>query len=207
MKLHWSPRSPYVRKVMACAIELGLAGRLEKVRTVVAMTKPHLELMRENPLGRLPTLVTDEGMVLFDSVVICEYLDGLAAGNGNARLFPPAGPARIQALRWHALGDGMLDTCILWRNERDKPVERQTPDWLGNFEMKARNALDFLEGEAAALDGAPLGIGQITIGCALGYLDFRFTDIHWRESRPAITAWYARFAERPSMKETQPNAD
>jgi glutathione S-transferase len=200
MKLHWSPRSPYVRKVMACAIELGIENRLEKVRTVVAMTKPHLELMRDNPLGRLPTLVTDEGMVLFDSIVICEYLDGLAGG----KLFPAPGPARLQALRWHALGDGMLDTCILWRNERDKPLERQTPEWLGNFEMKARNALDFLEKDAAALEGAPLGIGHLTIGCALGYLDFRFTDIHWRESRPAIAAWYGRIAERPSMKQTLP---
>lgn len=201
MKLHWSPRSPYVRKVMACAIELGLADRLEKVRSPVAMTEPNLALMRDNPLGRLPTLVTDEGLALFDSIVICEYLDGLA---GN-KLFPPSGPARIQALRWHALGDGMLDTGILWRNERDKPALRQTPEWLGNFELKTRNALDFLEGEAAALEKAPVGIGHITVGCALGYLDFRFQDIRWRESRPAITAWYARFAERPSMKGTQPS--
>ncbi len=200
MKLHYSPRSPYVRKVMACAIELGLADRLEKVRSPVAMTEPNLTLMRDNPLGRLPTLITDEGMVLFDSIVICEYLDGQA---GN-KLFPPAGPARIQALRWHALGDGMLDTGILWRNERDKPAARQTPEWLGNFELKMRNALDFLEGEAAALEKTPVGIGHVTIGCALGYLDFRFQDIRWRESRPAITGWHARFAERASMKDTQP---
>ncbi|MGQ0511333.1 MAG: glutathione S-transferase [Betaproteobacteria bacterium] len=200
MKLHFSPRSPYVRKVMACAIELGLVDRLEKVRSPVAMTEPNLVLMRDNPLGRLPTLVTDEGMVLFDSIVICEYLDGLAGG----KLFPAAGPGRIQALRWHALGDGMLDTGILWRNERDKPAVRQTPEWLGNFELKMRNALDFLEGEAAALEKAPVGIGHVTLGCALGYLDFRFQDIHWRESRPAITGWYASFAERASMKDTQP---
>lgn len=203
MKLHFSPRSPYVRKVMACAIELGLADRLEKVRSPVAMTEPNLALMRDNPLGRLPTLVTDEGLVLFDSIVICEYLDGLA---GN-RLFPAPGPARIQALRWHALGDGMLDTCILWRNERDKPAARQTPEWLGNFELKVRNALDFLEGEAPLLENAPLGIGHVGVGCALGYLDFRFQDIHWRESRPAIAGWYARFAERASMKDTQPGVD
>lgn len=151
--------------------------------------------MRDNPLGRLPALVTDEGMALFDSIVICEYLDGLA---GN-RLFPAAAPARIQALRWHALGDG-----ILWRNERDKPAARQTPEWLGNFELKMRNALDFLEGEAAALEKAPVGIGHIAVGCALGYLDFRFQDLRWRESRPAITGWYARLAERASMKDTQP---
>jgi glutathione S-transferase len=203
VKLHWSPRSPYVRKVMVCAHELGLAGRLEKVRSVVAMGAPNLALMRENPLGRLPTLVTDDGMVLFDSVVICEYLDGLA---GN-KLFPAPGPARLQALRWHALGDGMLDTCILWRNERDKPAARQTPEWLGNFEMKLRNVLDFLEADAGALEKAALGIGQVAIGCALGYLDFRFADLRWRESRPLIAAWYGRFAARASMKETQPASE
>lgn len=205
MKLHYSPRSPYVRKVMACAIELGLADRLEKVRSPVAMSEPNLALMRDNPLGRLPTLVTDEGMVLFDSIVICEYLDGLAAEKGNASLFPAAGPARIQALRWHALGDGMLDTGILWRNERDKPASRQTPEWLGNFELKMRNALDFLEKEAPLLEQEPVGIGHLALGCALGYLDFRFQDIRWRESRPAIAGWYARIAERASMKGTLPS--
>lgn len=200
MKLHYSPRSPYVRKVMACAIELGIADRLEKVRSPVAMTEPNLALMRDNPLGRLPTLVTDEGMALFDSAVICEYLDGLA----GSKLFPPIGPARIQALRWHALGDGMLDTCILWRNERDKPAARQTPEWLGNFELKIRNALDFLEGEVAELEKAPVGIGHVAIGCALGYLDFRFQEIRWRQQRPRITAWFTKVSERPSMKDTLP---
>lgn len=201
MKLHWSPRSPYVRKVMACAIELGLVDRIEKIRSVVAMTKPNLEVMRDNPLGRLPTLITDEGMVLFDSAVICEYLDGLS---GKPKLFPATGLDRMKALRWHALGDGMLDTGILWRNERDKPKERQTPEWLGNFEMKMRNALDTLEKEAGALEQAGFGIGHVTIACALGYLDFRFPDIRWRESRPAITAWFAKAGERPSIKETVP---
>ncbi len=196
MRLHWSPRSPFVRKVMVCAHELGLAGRIEKLRTVVAMGAPHMELLRDNPLGRIPTLITDEGSVLYDSLVICEYLDELAGG----KLFKD----RLQSLRWHALGDGMLDTCILWRNERDKPAVRQTPEWLGNFELKIRNALDSLEGEAAALEAAPIGIGHVALGCALGYLDFRFTDLHWRESRPRITAWFARFAARASMKETQP---
>ena len=199
MKLHWSPRSPYVRKVMVCAHELGLAGRIEKVRSVVAMGAPNFDVLRANPLGRIPTLITDDGQVLFDSLVICEYLDGLAGG----RLFKD----RIPALRWHALGDGMLDTCILWRNERDKPAARQTPEWLGNFELKIRNALDFLEGEAGELEKAAPGIGHVAIACALGYLDFRFPDIHWRESRPKIAGWYAKMAGRPSMKETYPSAD
>jgi glutathione S-transferase len=199
MKLHWSPRSPYVRKVMACAIELGVADRLEKVRSVVAMGAPNFEVLRANPLGRIPTLVTDDGQALFDSLVICEYLDGLAGG----KLFKD----RIQALRWHALGDGMLDTCILWRNERDKPAARQTPEWLGNFELKIRNSLDFLEHETGSLEKAGLGIGHVAIACALGYLDFRFSDLHWRESRPQIAAWFEHFAARPSMRETEPSSE
>ena len=199
MKLHWSPRSPYVRKVMACAIELGVADKLEKVRSVVAMGAPNFDVLRANPLGRIPTLVTDDGQVLFDSLVICEYLDGLAGG----KLFK----GRIQALRWHALGDGMLDTCILWRNERDKPAARQTPEWLGNFELKIRNSLDFLEHETGNLEKVELGIGHVTIACALGYLDFRFSDLHWRESRPQIAAWFERFAARPSMRETEPSSE
>ena len=122
MKLHWSPRSPYVRKVMIVAHETGLADRLELVRSVVAMSKPNPDVMRDNPLGKIPTLVTDDGTVLFDSIVICEYFD-LAAR--RPKLFPPPGPARWQALRWHALGDGMLDTLILCRNEREQPPAQQ----------------------------------------------------------------------------------
>src|SRR5262245_58327184 len=105
MKLHWSPRSPYVRKAMACAHELGLVGRIEKIRSVVAMTKPNADVMKDNPLGKIPTLLLDDGSVLYDSTAICEYFDQQAGG----KLFPPAGPARWEALRWHALGDGMLD--------------------------------------------------------------------------------------------------
>src|SRR5688572_8469512 len=109
MKLHWSPRSPYVRKVMIVAHETGLADSIEKMRTPVAMTAPNKSLMRDNPLSKIPTLITDDGMVLFDSLLICEYLDSLHAG---PKLFPADGAERWQALRWHALGNGMLDAEI-----------------------------------------------------------------------------------------------
>ena len=145
MKLHWSPRSPYVRKVMMVAHETGLAGRLELVRSVVAMSKPNRDVLRDNPLGRIPTLVTDDGTILFDSIVICEYLDSLHAG---PKLFPPSGPGRWQALRWHALGDGMLDTLIIFRNEREQPPAQQNPDWLANFALKITTSLDAIEREA-----------------------------------------------------------
>ena len=105
-KLHWSPRSPFVRKVMIVAHDLGLAGRIECVRTVAAMMKPHPELMRDNPLSKIPTLVLDDGTVLYDSSVICEYFDHLHDG---PKLFPEPFAERMTALRRQALGDGWLD--------------------------------------------------------------------------------------------------
>src|SRR3990167_7360243 len=117
MKLHWSPKSPYVRKVMASAMVLGLDGRIERMRSVAAMLKPNQQLMQDNPLSKIPTLVLADGTVLFDSAVICEYLDELA---GGGLLFPRESTARWQALRWQAFGDGLLDALILWRNERER---------------------------------------------------------------------------------------
>jgi glutathione S-transferase len=202
VKLHWSPRSPYVRKVMICALERGIADRIERVRSVVAMKKPNFDLMCINPLGKIPTLVLDDGTVLFDSAVICEYLDNL---NGGPPLFPPAGRARLEALRWHALGDGVLDVCILWRNEKDR--DHPVAVLLFAFEAKVRAALALMEREVAALDAASFGIGHITIGCALGYLDFRFADFDWRAGHPRLTAWFTKFCERHSARATLPVDD
>lgn len=147
MKLHWSPRSPYVRKVMIVAHELGLADRIETVRTVVGGTAPHLELMRQNPLGKIPTLVLDDGTVLYDSPVICEYLDGLHDG---PKLYP-AWPERLTALRRLALGDGILDIALAWLGERFRPVERQSGPHIALWHGKLRACVDALEAEAAAL--------------------------------------------------------
>ena len=116
MKLHWSPKSPYVRKVMICAHELGVVERLQTVRSVAAMLEPNPAIMEDNPLGKIPTLVLDDGSSLFDSVVICDYLNDLAQGP----LFPMQGQAKWDALRWHAFGDGLLEVLILWRNDRDR---------------------------------------------------------------------------------------
>jgi glutathione S-transferase len=201
MKLHWSPRSPFVRKVMVFAHETGLAGRIETVRTHVAMTQPNRDLMRVNPLGKIPTLITDDGKVLFDSTVICEYLDGL---HGGEKLFPQAPEKRWQALRWHALGDNMLDNLVLWINELRRPKPQQSPETLAAFDMKIRASLDLLDIEAATLGAAPMGIGHVVIGVALGYIDFRFPQLGWRNGHPAIAAWYESFSRRPSMKNTLP---
>lgn len=201
MKLYWSPRSPFARKVMVFAHEAGLADRIECVRTLVAMSRPNRELMRLNPLGKIPTLVTAEGGILYDSTVICEYLDTL---HGRAPLFPPAGDARFAALRWHALGDNLLDNLVLWRNERLRPPPQQSAELIRALESKTKAAVEFLQGEAAALAGTAVGIGHIAIGCALGYIDFRFPELDWRSGHGRLSAWYAQFEQRPSMRRTMP---
>ena len=198
MTLHWSPKSPYVRKVMVCTHELGLLPRLELVRSVAAMLKPNPEIMAVNPLSKIPTLVREDGSALFDSVVICEYLDDLARGT----LFPKEGEARWQALRWHAFGDGLLDALILWRNERERAVPLQP--LLDAFGLKVRASLQLLDAEAPALAAAPFSIGQVTVGCALGYLDYRFDAFGWRAQAPRLAEWFAALCERPSFQATAP---
>jgi glutathione S-transferase len=205
MKLHWSPRSPFVRKVMIAAHELGLVERIELVRSVADMKRPNTAIMADNPLSKIPTMVLGDGEPIFDSVVICEYLDDLA---GGGRLFPARGTDRWRALTWHALATGLLDVLILWRNEREKkPEERQTPEWLSAFATKVDASLDRLESLVPHLDEVRFGIGHIAVGCALGYLDFRFTGLDWRATRPALAAWQTRFKTRPSAIATEVRDD
>src|SRR4029450_7222589 len=156
MKLHWSPRSPFVRKVMIAAHELGLADRITCVRTVVATTRPHAELMEENPLSKIPTLVLDDGTVLYDSPVICEYLDSLHAGR---KLVPRDSKERMTALRRQALGDGFLDFLLLLRNERERT--HPSPVHVATFGTKKKAALAALEREAQAVAASPLTLAQI----------------------------------------------
>ena len=198
MKLHWSPRSPYVRKVMVVAHELGLVPRLELVRSVAAMLAPNPRLMEDNPLSKIPTLILGDGTSLFDSVVICEYLDDLAGGT----LFPGSGADRWQSLRWHAFGDGLLDALILWRNEREREVPLAA--LLAAFELKTDLSLRQLDGEARALTAAQFSIGHITVACALGYLDFRFDALAWRQRAPRLAAWHDEVNARPSFRATEP---
>jgi glutathione S-transferase len=202
MKLRYSPTSPYVRKVSVFAIETGLAARLERIPTVVAPTKPNEEVARENPLVKVPSLTTDDGLVLYDSPVICEYLDTL---HEPPKLFPPSGRARWIALRQQALGDGILDAAILGRYEITRPKEYQWQDWMDAQMRKVRNALQSLEMSLEAGElGGPVTIGHVTIGCALGYLDFRYKTEEWRGRYRRLATWFAEFEKRPSMQETIP---
>jgi glutathione S-transferase len=201
MKLHWSPRSPFVRKVMIVLYEAGIEDQVTLVRTPVAMDQPNLDLVPDNPLIKLPTLVLDDGTPVYDSRVICAYLNEAS----NAGLMPKDARARLVAERRQALGDGLMDALLLYRQERNKAPERQTPAWIEAFDLKARAVLDSLENEAPDLARTPLDLGLIAIGCALSYLDYRFADMPWRNGHPALAEWHREFCARPSVSRTQPH--
>jgi glutathione S-transferase len=201
MLLHWSPRSPFVRKVMIVAHEVGLAEHIETVRTVVAAAAPNAELMKRNPQSRLPTLELADGTAIYDSRVICDYLDSLHDG---ARLFPQDFPDRLVALRRQALGDGMLDTLIMWRGEQLRPPAQQSIKHMQAWKLKTRASVDMLEEEADPLADSRFSIGHIALGVALDYIDFRFGELAWREGHPRLTAWHDTFAARPSVRANQP---
>jgi glutathione S-transferase len=197
MKLHWSPRSPFVRKVMIAIHEIGLQDQVTCVRTVAAATKAHEGLMDDNPLSKLPTLVLDDGTPVYDSHVICEYLDARYA---PARLFPADWPVRLTALRHEALGDGLMDLALLWLIERQRGAGMQSDALVTACARKVERVLQRLEQDIAALTDHPFDIGHVTIGTALGYLDFRFPFLNWRDGHPSLAAWHAQFLERPAVK-------
>ena len=198
MKITASGASPYVRKAMACAIARGIDSQLEK--WTIATTDPVLS--HSNPLGKIPTLVTDEGVALFDSPVICEFLDSI--GSAPA-LFPAAGPARWAALRLQAIGDGILDASQPRRRELGLPQDEGRVAYIDLQRGKVARAVAVLEKEAASL-GALKTIGDIAVACALGYLDFRFAHEPWRPGHPKLEAWYSSVVSLPPMAKTMPTA-
>jgi glutathione S-transferase len=200
VKLHWSPKSPFVRKVMIAAHECGVAERLELVRTVAIMSRPNAALMADNPLNKIPTLLLDDGTALYDSTVICEYFDALGAqASGSPRLFPQ-GTERWNALRRNALGSGVLDVLILWRNERERSAPSES--LLSAFTAKVSAGLLAMQRDLESAPVARFDIGDIAMGCALAYLDFRFASFDWRTSHRLLEVWYSRFAQRPSVQAT-----
>ncbi len=196
MKLAYSPNSPYVRKCWASAIRRGIDGHIEL--WTIGTTDPALEAV--NPLSKVPTLITDDGAALYDSPVICEFLDGV----GDAPpLFPPAGPARWKALQQAALADGIMDATQPRRREVALPQDEGRLTYIAQQQRKVAQALDALEKDADSL-GMLDTIGEITIGCALGYLDFRFSHEPWRPGHPSLEAWYARVSALPALARSAP---
>ncbi len=200
MKLFYSPTSPFVRKCLVTAHELGLAERLELKPAAAHPVNRDRSVVKHNPLGKVPTLVTDTGTVFFDSRVICEYFNDLGGGH----LLPTAGETRFAILTDQALADGLMDAAVLARYESAlRPEHLRWPDWLGGQMEKVSSALSDVERRAAAW-GRRVDLGVIALGCALGYLDFRYPDIGWRDSSPSLARWYEQFATRESMTKTRP---
>jgi len=200
MKLYYSPTSPFVRKVNVCAIELGVDDKLERI--VTNPWENDADLLTDNPLSKVPTLITDDGMVLYDSPVICEFLDTLVGGDS---LIPAEGAERWIALRLQALGDGILDAAVLRFLERKRSQTQQSNDWDSIQRDAVQRALKYLQSEVNSWEDK-VTVGQIAIGCALGYLDFRFAEDNWRKEHPDLAGWFAKFADRNSMQTTLPIA-
>ena len=198
MKLYYTPTSPFVRKVRVLAHELGLA--LETALLRPSPMTPDPVLSKQNPLSKIPALVLDDGTTLYDSPVICEYLDALAGGH----LIPAQGPERWRILRVQALADGILDAGILIFYERSqRPAELHWESWIGGQSAKVNQGLDALEREVATLGGT-IDLGQIACGAMLGWLDLRAPVGDFRLGRPGLAAWYREFLARPSMQATLP---
>jgi glutathione S-transferase len=197
MILRALPHSPYVRKVRVAAHEMGLARRLDCVEAHVF--DPATPLLAENPLGKVPALVRDDGSVLYDSTVICQYLDTLHQG---ARLFPPEGEALWQALRRNALGDGLGQAATWNIRERYRPEGERSQRYQAYYERTIDRSFAALEAEAPAL-AARFGIGEISIASAISYVDFRYPHRGWRKAAPKLGAWYDAVRARPSMRETE----
>ena len=153
--------------------------------------------MKENPQSRLPTLRLADGTAIYDSVVICEYFDSL---HGGGKLFPASWPERLVALRRHALGDGMLDTMLMWRAEQLRAPEHQSIKHMQAWKLKTIVSVDMLEQEATALEASRYSIGHIALGVALSYIDFRFPELEWRNGHPRLSAWHGTFATRPAAR-------
>lgn len=202
-QLYFAATSAFVRKVMVTAHCLGLAEHIEKLDSAAHPIQRDERIARLNPLAKVPALQAPGGLVLYDSRVICEYLNDYAGGS----LFPPSGARRWQSLTRLALGDGIVDAALLARYERTaRPAEKQWNGWIEGQQVKVRAALDAIERQAAQWSTAADDIGLIAIGCGLGYLDFRFPDLDWRASRPATAAWFAEFDQHPAMLATRPVA-
>lgn len=194
MRLFHAPRSPFAIKVRIAVHELGMADTVELV-TIDPWTDEGLR--RRNPLCKVPTLTLPEGGALYDSRVICEYLDG-----GRGKLFPAIGPARWEALRHQAIGDGLAEAVIRRFVERLGPSNERSDAVARRQEAAVAAALDALEKEASSLAEEPT-IGEVAIAAALVYLSFRSPELAWRQGRPGLAAWFDRLAARPSILATQ----
>jgi glutathione S-transferase len=199
VKLYASPTSPYVRKVRIVATEKGLGERLELVD---AAPWPDPSKVAEwNPLGKVPALVTDDGLALYDSPVICEYLDSL--GEGPA-LIPPSGRPRWLALRAQALADGILDAAVTIVLERRRPPEQRSSATEERAVAALRRAVTQLSVDLTERAGGSFDIGRIAAAVAIGYLEFRLPEMSLGLDDPSIVSFWSEARARPSVATTHP---
>lgn len=198
MKLYSSPTSPFVRKVRILIREKNAVSLVAEER-VSALEDP-ASLHAANPLGKVPALLLDDGSTLFDSPVICEYLD---ATLGGPALLPVTGAARWTDLRLQAIGDGIADAAVSLTFEKNRPEGERSANWIGRWRRAILRSVDLLEREHQSLTVPPI-LGTIAVGSALSYLDFRHADLGWRDGRPGLAAIHATLSARPSFAETAP---
>lgn len=196
MKLWYGKTSPFARKALIVALEAGLGQRLDLLEIDPATLEA--QVGGDNPLGKIPCLITDDGQRLFDSRVVCEYLD--VTFNGS-RLHPAVGPERWAALRLQALADGIMDAAVTCRYESLRPDAERSPAWMSRQRGKITRALDHLE---QAPPAGAVTIGDIALACALDYVAFRMADLDWRAGRPRLATWAEIIAERPALLATAP---
>jgi glutathione S-transferase len=202
MKLFYAPQSPFARKARAAAIELGLEERLHLEYAEVVPGRPNTNhAQSRNPLRKIPALVTDAGETIFDSTVICEYLDALA---GGGILIPRDVPRRWRVLTNHALAQGMFESVILIRYETWlRPEAARWSVWVEDHWDKINSGLDWFEHNKSELS-EPINLAHLALGSLLGYVDFRWPDHGWRERFSSVSAWFAQLEQRPSFAKTKP---
>jgi glutathione S-transferase len=196
VKLYTNDASPFARKCRVLAHELGIKLELE-----ITTARDDDNLRRINPLKKIPTLILDDGSVLFDSRVICEYLNDLGGGKFFPHSLLHGNRGLWRALMLQALGDGIMDAAVACRYEVIQPAEKQNADFIARYKATIAAGLDALERVTFPEDPT---IGEIAVGCALGYLDFRYGGLGWRASRPKLAAWFETFEKYPSMIATAP---
>jgi glutathione S-transferase len=200
MKLIGSLTSPYVRKVRIVLAE----KKIEYDFVLDSPWTPESNIPNLNPLGKIPVLVLDDETVLFDSRVISEYLDNVAPNN---KLMPAPNRERTEVKRWEALADGICDAAALLFLERKRPAQQQSADWIARQESKMIRGLEYMSeqlGESVWCIGTHFSLADITSGCALGYLAFRFPEIDWSEKHPNLARLYGKLMQRPALADTVP---
>ena len=199
MKLLMSPPSPFVRKVRVVIRETGQLDAIEEVAVTTSALDTHPGLMAANPLGKIPALIREDGPAIYDSRVITRYLDARV----GAGLYPDARLWEILTLE--ATADGIMEAGVLMVYEgRLRPEAQQSPQWVEAQWGKLSRSLDAVTARWLSHLAGPLNMGQIAIGCALGYLDLRHDARGWREGRDALAAWFADFSQREAMIDTRP---